>query len=91
MQRIVSHRKPVPSITASSWRIGQEAVKKVLETMKETKKQSPSKEEVACQGREPGRSDDIDGVDHMSDEEEESNSREASEKANERKTGNLLT
>ena len=40
MQRIVAHRRPVPSITARSWRVGQEAVKKVLQSMKESKKQS---------------------------------------------------
>ena len=45
MQRIVASRRPVPSITARSWRVGQEAVKKVLQAMKASKKESPVKSE----------------------------------------------
>ena len=44
MQRIVAAQKPVPSISTTSWRVGQEAVKKVMQAMKDSKVSVVNKE-----------------------------------------------
>ncbi|XP_065067788.1 centrosome-associated protein 350-like [Rhopilema esculentum] len=44
MQRIVAAQKPVPSISTTSWRVGQEAVKKVMQAMKDSKISEVNKE-----------------------------------------------
>ena len=94
MQRIISHRKPVPSITASSWRVGQEAVKKVLQSMKESKKHPlTSKEGVDDEnGRSAERSSEREGSESDRDSEGMGQSKESevqtTERSDERKSGN---
>ena len=68
MQRIISQRKPVASITTTSWRVGQEAVKKVLEAMKEEKaSKTKGRSDTGDQRREQTSKPDVVAV--VSDEE----------------------
>lgn len=97
MQRIVAHRKPVPSITVSSWRIGQEAVKKVLGSMKETKMPTSKEEDQSGQGERVSKgSSEMDGTEDEKmegniekDREFTKSDKQSIEKSDQRKTGDF--
>ena len=93
MQRIMASRKPVPSITVSSWRVGQEAVKKVLQSMKYGGRQSSrqEKDENRSFSKKSSGSEDEEDLEDVPEDEGQSKESEiqTAERSEEQRSGDF--